>query len=112
LNWFKLESESDLNEIIKISFETEKGVAIFKHSTRCSISSVAKMRLESSWPFDDQLPAYYLDLIQHRSVSNEIAAKFNVQHESPQLLVIKNGDCIYHASHMSISGKAIQRLEV
>ena len=69
------------------------------------------MRLESSWDFGDELPAYYLDLLAYRPLSNEIASHFNVYHESPQLWIIKNGECIYHASHMGISVKALNKLE-
>jgi bacillithiol system protein YtxJ len=103
LNWIELKSESDLEKIIKESFLTDITVAIFKHSTRCSISSVAKNRLESSWDFNESFPVYLLDLIQYRSISNLIADKFNVQHESPQILLIKDGISIFNASHMSIS---------
>ena len=109
MNWLTFESESDLENIIAASFLENKGVVIFKHSTRCSISSVAKSRLESSWDFDPTaLPVYYLDLISFRSLSALVADKFNVQHESPQILVIKNGECIYNESHMSISVKSIR----
>lgn len=108
MNWLELESESDLAEIISKSFETKIGVAIFKHSTRCSISSMAKFRLQSSWEFDDALPIYNLDLLAHRDISNKVSEEFNVHHESPQLLIIKDGNCIYYASHMSISVKAIK----
>jgi bacillithiol system protein YtxJ len=108
LNWCKLESESDLEQIINESFQQNKGVVIFKHSTRCSISTVAKSRLESSWDFDaEQLPIYYLDIISFRSISARIAEEFNIQHESPQILIVKNGDCIYNESHMAISVKNI-----
>ena len=103
MNWIEIKSESDLEKIIKESFRDNTTVAIFKHSTRCSISSVAKNRLESSWDFNVELPIYYLDLIQYRNISNLIADKFNVQHESPQLLLIKDGVSIFNASHMSIS---------
>ncbi|MBL4670102.1 MAG: bacillithiol system redox-active protein YtxJ [Flavobacteriales bacterium] len=107
MNWIDIKSEEDLENLIKESFSDNLGVAIFKHSTRCSISSVAKMRLTSFWNFEDELPIYYLDLISFREISGLIAEKFGVQHESPQLLIIKNGDCIYNASHMSISVKAL-----
>jgi bacillithiol system protein YtxJ len=104
LNWKTLESESHLETIIKESFLDNNGVAIFKHSTRCSISSVAKSRLVSSWDFDsEKLPLYYLDLISFRGISNLISEKFNIEHQSPQILVIKDGLCVYDASHMSIS---------
>lgn len=107
MNWLPFESESDLEKIIELSFN--KPVAIFKHSTRCSISSVAKMRLSSSWKFDEELPIYYLDLLSHRSLSNLIAQKFNVEHQSPQLIVIKDGEQIYYNSHLSISVKEVKK---
>lgn len=111
MNWLKLESISDLKQITQQSFNNP--VAIFKHSTRCSISSVAKMRLSSSWSFNDDVPIYYLDLLSHRDLSNLIAEQFNVHHQSPQLLVIKDGDCIYNNSHLNISVKDVkQSLEV
>lgn len=108
MNWLKLESISDLEQIIKQSFDFP--IAIFKHSTRCSISSVAKMRLSSSWKFGDDLPIYYLDLLSFREVSDYIASKLNVIHQSPQLLIIKNGECVYHNSHLSISTKEVKEV--
>ena len=113
MNWIEIKSESDLSKLIEESFLDNIGVAIFKHSTRCSISSVAKNRLSSTWDFNDELPVYYLDLIAYRSLSSLISEKFEVRHESPQLLVIKDGECIYNASHLSISAKDIHaQLEV
>jgi len=107
MDWIKIESETDLNKAIEKSFENS-GVAIFKHSTRCPISSTAKMRLNSSWDFSkENLPLYYLDIIQYRSISNELSEQLDVRHESPQLLVIKAGKCVYNASHLSISVKEI-----
>ena len=108
MNWLKLESISDLKQITQQSFSSP--VAIFKHSTRCSISSVAKMRLSSSWSLNDEVPIYYLDLLSYRDVSNLIAEQFGVPHQSPQLLVIKNGDCIYNNSHLSISVKDVRQI--
>ena len=107
MNWIKIESEDDLEKTTEVSFQENLGVVIFKHSTRCSISSLAKDRLSSDWDFNEELPIYYLDLIAYRALSNKIAEKFNVQHESPQLLILKKGECIYDASHMSISVKSI-----
>ena len=113
MDWIKIESELDLDRAIEVSFGDNLGIAIFKHSTRCSISSVAKTRLSSFWDFKEELPLYYLDLIAHRDLSSLIAEKFNVRHESPQLIVIKNGKSIYDESHMSISVKTIRsELEV
>lgn len=107
MDWTSIETEADLDSAIELSFKTKQGVAIFKHSTRCSISSVAKSRLSSSWDFNEDLPIYILDLISFRSLSSLIAAKFNVEHESPQLIIVKDGKSIYDTSHMSISVNSI-----
>jgi len=99
MNWIKLTDESQL-ELIKQESNT-KPVLIFKHSTRCSISGMVKSRLERGEAPENTL-CYYLDLIQFRSISNKIAAIFTVYHESPQILLIKNGECIYDESHNGI----------
>ncbi len=100
MNWIPLKSEDEIFEIIGKS--EAKPQVIFKHSTRCSISSMAKSRLERS-PFPDNADFYYLDLIAHRNISNKVADEFNVSHESPQILIIKNGACVYDKSHGSIT---------
>lgn len=100
MNWIEL-SDLDTLEIIKEKSFLQPQV-IFKHSTRCSISSVAKNRLEkASTPVD--IHFYYLDLIRHKNISNTIAEMFQVHHESPQVLVIKDGECTYDESHYSIN---------
>ena len=100
MSWITLETETQLNEIREKS--TDRPQVIFKHSTRCSTSHLVKSRLERS-----ELPGtadfYYLDLIRYRPVSNKIAETFQVDHESPQVLVIRNGECIYDESHMGIT---------
>ncbi|MGE0561024.1 MAG: bacillithiol system redox-active protein YtxJ [Flavobacteriales bacterium] len=104
MNWLTIESLADLNKAVEgSSMEGIKAVLIFKHSTRCSISSTAKFRLESKWENSPEIPAYYLDLIKYRDISNQIASDFLIHHESPQVIVLKNGKCVYHASHLSIS---------
>ena len=100
MNWAQLTSEEQL-EAIKLE-STEKPVVIFKHSTRCSISSMAKSRLERA-DVPEGVAFYYLDLLQYRPVSNKIAEVFDVHHESPQVLLIRNGECIYEESHNGIS---------
>lgn len=104
LNWLPLDSEEKLSEIIDLSCNSKKGVAIFKHSTSCSISSLAKKRLQLTWNFDEEdLPLYSLDILNYRNLSNKIAEEFDVVHQSPQLIVIKDKKVIYHASHLSIN---------
>ena len=99
MNWIKLEHESQLEQIVMLSYN--KPQVIFKHSTRCSISTMAKNRLDSS--SIDTIDFYYLDLLAFRNISNNIAEKFNVHHESPQIILIKNGECIYDESHGGIN---------
>lgn len=104
MEWNKLTAIDQLEEINKKSFDTT--VMIFKHSTRCSISSSALNRVERNWnnqQDDVKVKPYFLDLIAHRNISNEIAKKWNVEHQSPQVLVIKNGECIYAETHMGIN---------
>lgn len=98
--WKELASEEQLAEIKQHS--SQRPQVIFKHSTRCSISSMAKSRLERAVAAQD-VDFYYLDLIKYRSISNRIAEDFSVNHESPQVLLIKNGACIYDESHSGIS---------
>jgi bacillithiol system protein YtxJ len=75
---------------------------IFKHSTRCSTSALVKNRLErASQP--QEIDFYYLDLLSYRPVSNKVAESFRIDHESPQVLIIRNGECIYDESHLGIS---------
>lgn len=105
MQWIHLTGEDQLKEIITKSQNTPQ--VIFKHSTRCSVSSMVMNRLQKA----GILPGadfYYLDLIANRNLSNKIAETFHVHHESPQILVIKNGECVYDESHMSIT---VQELE-
>ena len=82
---------------------------IFKHSTRCEISAIAKYRLESDWQFEEEaLEPYFLDLLLFRSVSAHIATAFSVHHESPQALLIYKGECVFDVSHLDISVAEIQ----
>lgn len=100
MQWIHLTDEEQLRQII-----TRSGVkpqVIFKHSTRCSISSVAYQRLQKAQQ-PDGLDFYYLDLLAHRPLSNKVAEVFEVHHESPQVLVIKNGKCVFDESHLGIS---------
>ncbi len=102
MNWNKLESIEELQDIIAAS--SSKPQVIFKHSTSCPISSMAKMRLESKL---DQVQVetdfHYLDLLRYRPISNQIAEQLSVHHESPQLILIKGKEVIYDASHFDIS---------
>lgn len=101
MQWHQLTETSQLDELLNLS-QTQK-VLILKHSTRCSISSMALNRLERAWDDSNGVVPYYLDLIQYRPISNAIADKFNVEHQSPQVIVLDKGEVVYTASHMGIS---------
>lgn len=103
MDWINLNSVEQLTEINEKSMSKKQ--VIFKHSTRCSVSTFAKRILTGEFNDDVKAKAdvYYLDLIAFRDVSNAIASKYNVMHESPQILVIENGVCSYNASHSDVS---------
>jgi bacillithiol system protein YtxJ len=107
INWFNLEDEKQLDDIL---IESKlKTVVIFKHSTRCSVSHFALKQFNKEFdiPSEDISP-YFLDLIKFREISNKIATIFNVSHQSPQLLVIKNGACVFHTSHSEIDATVLK----
>jgi len=84
---------------------------LFKHSTRCPVSSMALDRLQRDWADEDYdlMEPYFLDLISYRQASNQIASHFNVLHQSPQVLLIKNGECVYDCSHYDIRYEDIKK---
>lgn len=102
INWNLLTS---VEQIEKIKEESQQQpIVIFKHSTSCSISATAKSRLERQWSEAglENVKPYYLDLLSYRPISNQIATSFEVRHESPQLLLIRNGECTSDWSHLGI----------
>jgi len=108
INWVELSDISQLNEISSSS--EEKPVVIFKHSTRCSISRMVLKQLENEYDYkDDEVTPYFLDLLSHRDISNEIANRFGVMHQSPQMIVIKGGKAIYDNSHDGIHAEDLKR---
>lgn len=105
MNWLSLVAEEQLTEVNLLSQKSEiKAIILFKHSTRCSTSSMVLNRLERFWKLSEKdVPTYFLDLMKYRNVSDKIEQLYGVSHESPQVLLIKNGKCIYSASHSDIS---------
>jgi bacillithiol system protein YtxJ len=104
----------DLNTIDQLLEIKEESnvipVAIFKHSTRCVISRMVLRDFEDAFAIDDsKMKLYFLDLLSNRNISNEIGSEFQVFHQSPQLIVIKNGEAIYHASHNDIQAGNLKR---
>lgn len=102
LPWIPLNNVAQLAHIEKKS--AVKTQVIFKHSTRCGISSMVMKQFVDAYALTEKdLDLYYLDLLSHRDVSNEVGYKFQVMHESPQLLVIKNGEVVKYVSHGTIN---------
>lgn len=105
--WHKLSTLEELDKLEKESFE--KPVMLFKHSTRCNISGTALNRLERAWKESyNNIKPVYLDLIAHRDVSNAIEEKWDVEHQSPQMIVLKDGNAVYDASHLSIQASDLE----
>lgn len=107
MNWNILTDVSMLDEIDEKSFE--KPVLIFKHSTRCSISSMVLNKFERNYHDLDNFEIYFLDLIANREVSNEIESRYGIIHQSPQAILIKEGKAIYDQSHTGINYDAVDR---
>ncbi len=106
INWERLTDTAQLEQIMEES--KSQPVMIYKHSTRCGISGMAMDRLERSWDESgDGIKPYYLDLLAYRNISDLVAETFKVYHQSPQVILIKNGEVVYDDSHMAISFSAI-----
>ena len=108
MQWNNLANEAQIDKIIEQSYK--KPVLIYKHSTRCNISDMAMEHLENQGTkkeLSKYAEPYYLDLIRFREISRLIEEKFNVRHQSPQILLIRNGKAVYNASHMGISAEPI-----
>jgi bacillithiol system protein YtxJ len=102
MNWKTITSEADLKEIVELS--KSKACMIYKHSTRCTMSEMMKFVLEDEWSFDEKdIQPYYLDILAHKPLAAKIADDFQVYHQSPQVLLIQNGECTYDEDHRDIS---------
>lgn len=108
LNWNDLESVEQLESAYAES--NNKTTLFFKHSTRCSISSMALSRFESKWQENEGCKLYFIDLLVHRDVSNRLAELSGVEHQSPQAILVKNNKVVYDGSHSGISASAIHDL--
>jgi bacillithiol system protein YtxJ len=109
MNWIELKSPNQL-ETLRAESKNQP-VIIFKHSTRCSISQTALNRLERNWQAEEMraVKFYFLDLLTYREISNQIADLFDVEHQSPQVIIINEEKVIYHKSHFEIDFHSIKR---
>jgi len=108
VKYFELNKMEQFDEMDEIS--ATKSVVIFKHSTRCSISRMALKQFDAAFNYpEEKIDWYLLDLLNHRDLSNEIANRYNVTHQSPQILVIQNGKAVFNASHDSIAAEDLKQ---
>ncbi len=108
LPWQEITALEQVDQIEEAS--KTKTQAIFKHSTRCGISRMVIRNFESSFDVEgNQIDLYYLDLLNYRDVSSEIATRFQVFHESPQFIVIRNGETVHHSSHSMITPQVLHQ---
>jgi bacillithiol system protein YtxJ len=105
MKWIPLLNEQQLEDIKKNSSHTPQ--VIFKHSSRCSLSGMARNRLDRN-ESPEGIDFYFLDIINHRNISNKVAKDFQVHHESPQVLIINKGTCVYDESHSGIDMEDIK----
>lgn len=107
-DWIHLSEPDQLNGLIMDSRSIP--VVIYKHSSRCGLSFMTENKLEEGWEeLQPKVKLYFLDLIRYREVSAAVAERFNVRHQSPQILIIKNGICVYNTSHNEINVDTILR---
>ena len=107
-SWEELKDSEALRQYVEKSEQVP--VLFFKHSTRCSISSMALSRFEEKWDTNEDCKLFFLDLLQFRPVSNLLADLTNVEHQSPQVIVLFNEEVIYTATHSAIDAKDIHEL--
>ncbi|PSR00809.1 MAG: bacillithiol system redox-active protein YtxJ [Bacteroidetes bacterium SW_11_45_7] len=108
MEWYQLTDEAQLANILELS--KQQPVLIYKHSTRCSLSMMIKEHLEEEWDVNSEtVLVYYLDIIANKPLSNRVAYDFHVPHQSPQILLIQNGECTYHTSHLAIKADKIKQ---
>ncbi|REJ81300.1 MAG: bacillithiol system redox-active protein YtxJ [Bacteroidetes bacterium] len=100
MNWTNITSLESLKDALETSWI--KPVLLFKHSTRCSISTAALSKLERNWQNSTGVEAFFIDLLAHRDVSNEIERVTGLKHESPQAIIVHKGEVLYHATHNGI----------
>ena len=108
IEWRHIEALGQLDEIIEASNRTPQ--LLYKHSTRCGVSSMVRKQLDGVWAHEGKIIPWHLDLITFRNISNKIAERFTIQHQSPQIIVLVNKEVALHISHASLSSKDLDTL--
>ena len=109
MNWISL---TDLNQLEEIRENSKNSpIMIFKHSRACSTSTMVINRLERNWQHEEMqhVQTYFLDLLSYRQISNVIAEQYKIRHESPQVLIIRDGNAVYAGSHFEIDYPSLQK---
>lgn len=108
MKWNLIQSPEQIEKIKEESKST--AVLIFKHSTRCNISAATLDRLERNWKEEEManVKPYFLDLLSYRQLSNQIAEEFGIEHESPQVMIIRNEKPSFNVSHFQIDYQRIR----
>ncbi len=108
VNWINLTNLDEITDIKTLSIS--ESIFIFKHSTRCGISRIVKKQFEKLLLQNkNNIKVYYLDLLKYRNVSDAVSEVFQVKHESPQLLIIRNEEAVKHVSHYDITTISINK---
>jgi len=107
IDWVQLTNSEQLDQVVDDS--AKKPVLLFKHSTRCAISTMALDRYKRGFNSDVVMENYFLDLLSFRDISNAIAQRFGVTHQSPQVILLSKGEVVYHTSHQDISFDKIEK---
>lgn len=109
MSWQKLESEEEFNRLVE---DQTNSFAIFKHSSRCGVSSWVKRSFQGDWKSEySQVNIYEVDVIRNRAISQLIAKNLNIHHESPQLIVVENGEVVHSESHNNIEAKSLATIQ-
>ena len=101
--WIPLEDADQLEDFEKKGAPSVR--VVFKHSTRCGLSAMMLRRFEATWAGRaPDMDFYLLDLVRYRQLSDALAHRFELGHQSPQVLIIRQGTLVGSASHGDIAG--------
>jgi len=109
MEWYKITDSGDIDQVVNDSFA--QPVLVYKHSPICGLSSNALQKLEKGWNALEakKLKPYFVDVVAQRPLSQGIAQRFKIMHQSPQVLLIRDGICVYDIAHFEISVKDLER---
>lgn len=105
--WVKTDNSLDIDQLMEESKKTP--ILLFKHSTTCGISAASKAGLEENYEkYLNNTYFYYIDLLKYRKLSDKVAEELGVLHQSPQIILLMNGEVKFHTSHQGINSELIE----